>query len=157
MVKSTCCSATVIKCRSEFAFIFTPRAGMKKLYHQFFHFFRQCRSQERHPGRNTRRRFPRWDHRMFGSSRGTNIRSEKYCIGNIFHTSCGGWSSPFFRFIRPADSAVLLLTVTAAVIKGDVCENLFSHGCRCRSVTDSPERAGIHPAQDSDWIGVIPL
>ena len=150
MVKSTCCSVTVIKCRSEFAFIIYTACRNEKTISSVSSFFQQCRSQERHPGRNTRRRFLRWDHRMFGSSRGTNIRSEKYCIGDIFHSSCGGWSSPFFRVKRSADSAVLLPTVTAAVIKGDVCENLFSHGCRCRSVTDSPERAGAHPAQDSD-------
>ena len=32
-----------------------------------FYSFTVCRSQERHPRRNTRRRFLRWDHRMFAA------------------------------------------------------------------------------------------
>lgn len=38
------------------------------------------------PRRKTRRRFLRWDQWSFGPSRGTKLWSEKYCIGNIFHS-----------------------------------------------------------------------
>ena len=49
--------------------------------HSFDHAARQSGPEEK-----ARNGFLRCDQRSFGLSRGTNIRSEKYCIGKTFHS-----------------------------------------------------------------------
>ena len=51
---------------------------------QDYHSSAACRSRERHREEKARNGFLRCNQRSFGPSRGTKLRSEKYCISNFF-------------------------------------------------------------------------